>query len=181
MEQIKVDKFTKEELKDFIIGLCIVFIAFAVGIIYKWQNTVWADAKNTDYALYATFNRTDGLEIGSKVRMAGIDIGYVEDSVLDENFRATLTFKVKENIEIPDDSSAAIVSTGVMGSKYIEIEPGGSEDMLPAGGEFLYTQDAMVLEELVDRIISMGKANRKKESAPTQNLTDETEKNNGEE
>jgi phospholipid/cholesterol/gamma-HCH transport system substrate-binding protein len=49
-----------------------------------------------------------------------------------------------------------------MGTKYIEIEPGGSEDFITEGGEFSYTQDAMVLEELVDRIISVGKANRKK-------------------
>ena len=48
-----------------------------------------------------------------------------------------------------------------MGNKYIEIEPGGSPDYLAPGGEFAYTQDAMVLEELIDRIIGIGKANRK--------------------
>ena len=47
-----------------------------------------------------------------------------------------------------------------MGSKYIEIEPGGSEDMLSPGDEFAYTQDAMVIEELLDRIVGIGKANR---------------------
>ena len=67
-----------------------------------------------------------------------------------------------DGIQIPDDSSASIVSSSLMGSKYIEIEPGGSEDMIPQGGEFSYTQDAMILEELLDRIVSIGKANQKK-------------------
>ena len=107
--------------------------------------------------------------------MAGIDIGYVEDSVLDSNFRATLTLKIKSGIAIPDDSSAAIVSSGILGGKYIEIEPGGSEEFLTEGAEFVYTQDAMVLEELVDRIISMGKAKRKQATVAKES-SQETEK-----
>ena len=75
---------------------------------------------------------------------------------------AIMTMELKDGIRIPDDSSASIVSSGIMGAKYIEIEPGGSEDYLQPGGEFSYTQDAMVIEELVDRIISIGKANRSK-------------------
>jgi phospholipid/cholesterol/gamma-HCH transport system substrate-binding protein len=158
-----LDKFTKEELKDFIIGVCVIVAALMAVGIYKWQSKVWADAEDSDYAVYATFNRTDGLEVGSRVRMAGIDVGYVDNSVLDENFRATLTLMIKSGVQIPDDSGASIVSSGVMGAKYIEIEAGGSEEFIAEGDEFEYTQDAMVLEELVDRIISMGKANRKKQ------------------
>ena len=68
--------------------------------------------------------------------------------------------KIKENYQVPRDSSASIVSSGIMGDKYIEIEPGGSEEMLAEGGEFAYTQDAMVIEELIERIIGIGKAKR---------------------
>ncbi len=157
-----MNNFTKEELQDFIIGLTVMTVVTVIALVYKWQSSVWADADNSDYAVYATFNRTDGLDIGSKVRLAGVDVGYVEDSVLDDDFRATLTLKIKAGVQIPDDSSAAIISSGIMGTKYVEIDAGGSEDFIAEGGEFEYTQDAMVIEELVDRIISMGKANRKK-------------------
>lgn len=157
-----MNNFTKEELQDFIIGLIVMTVVTVIALVYKWQSSVWADADNSDYAVYATFNRTDGLDIGSKVRLAGVDVGYVEDSVLDDDFRATLTLKIKAGVQIPDDSSAAIISSGIMGTKYVEIDAGGSEDFIGEGGEFEYTQDAMVIEELVDRIISMGKANRKK-------------------
>ena len=95
------------------------------------------------------------------VRLAGVNVGKVVDAKLDDDFKAILTLEIKDNIQLPDDSSASIVSSGMMGPKYIEIEPGGSEDIIPRGGEFAYTQDAMVIEELLDRIVSIGKANRK--------------------
>ena len=172
-----MNNFTKEELQNFIIGLMVIAVAAVIALVYKWQSSVWADADDSDYAVYATFNRTDGLDIGSKVRLAGIDVGYVEDSVLDDDFRATLTLKIKAGVQIPDDSSASIISSGVMGTKYVEIEAGGSEDFIGEGGEFEYTQDAMVIEELVDRIISMGKANRKK-AGKEQAAEAETEEEN---
>ena len=156
-----MNTFTKEEFKNFIIGLCVIFCALLCVGIMKYRHNTWKGAKNTDYTIYATFNRTDGLEIGDKVNMAGIQVGRVEASVLDDDFRATLTLKIQSDIKIPDDSSASIVSAGVMGKKYIEIEPGGSEDYIEANGEFVYTQDAMVLEELIERIISLGKSKRK--------------------
>ena len=104
------------------------------------------------------------------MRMAGVDIGRVIAAKLDDDFRATLTLSVDSDILIPDDSSAAIISSGFTGNKYIEIEPGGSEDFINPEGEFVYTQDAMVLEELVDRVISIGKANRKKAVPAPENL-----------
>ena len=58
--------------------------------------------------------------------MAGVNIGKVVNARLDDHFHAILTLDVKENVKIPDDSSASIVSSSIMGEKYIEIEPGGS-------------------------------------------------------
>lgn len=165
-----MDNFTKEELRDFIIGSCVICFCLIALAIFKIQQNVWKGAEKTDYAVYATFNRTDGLVIGDKVRMAGIDVGYVEKSVLDDDFRATLTLKIRSEIKIPDDSSASIVSSGIMGNKYIEIEPGGSEDFINENEEFVYTQDAIILEELIDRVISLGKAKRK---SVRENVTEE--------
>lgn len=162
-----MDNFNKEELKNFIIGLGVIGFFLVGMIIFKLQHNVWQGAEDTDYQIYATFNRTDGLVVGDNVRMSGIDIGRVVNSVLDDDFRATLTLQIKSHILIPDDSSAAIVSSGIMGNKYIEIEPGGSEDYIAPEEEFAYTQDAMILEELINRVISLGKANRKKTCIPT--------------
>lgn len=158
-----MENFTKEELKNFFIGLVVIFMCLLLSMIYKIQKNAWEGQEDSDYILYATFNRTDGLVIGDKVRMAGIDVGRVIDAELDENFRSTLSFSIDSDTKIPDDSSVSIVSSGITGNKYVEIDPGGSEEYMAPEGEFLYTQDAMVLEELIDRIISIGKANRKKD------------------
>ena len=137
------------------------------------NNKVSHQEKGRYYPVQARFNRTDGLLVGDLVRLAGVNIGKVVDAKLDENFKAIMTLEIKDGILLPDDSSASIVSSGLMGAKYIEIEPGGSMDMIEPGGEFAYTQDAMVVEELLDRIVSIGKANR-------QNIKNEVKENTNE-
>lgn len=169
------EKYSREETKSLSVGFYVA-LALIVGTGYfvLQRDKVEHAEKGNYYALDARFGRTDGLLVGDKVRLAGVTIGRVVGAQLDDHFNAIMTLEVKDGIKIPDDSSASIVSSGIMGSKYIEIEPGGSEDYLPAGGEFSYTQDAMVLEELLDRIVSIGKANRSK--AFDQKM-DEMEKN----
>ena len=154
--------YSKEETRYLRIAFFVsAAILLVVGLWIFNKKHISHDEQGSYYALNARFNRTDGLLVGDLVRLAGMDIGKVVAARLDENFKAVLTLEIKDSVQIPDDSSASIVSSGLMGAKYIEIEPGGSEDMLAPGGEFSYTQDAMVLEELMDRIISIGKANRK--------------------
>ena len=156
-----LELYTKEETKNLKMGLSvlsIVLLAFCI-ILFSRDDISHKDG-GSYYQLYARFNRTDGLLVGDLVRLAGMDVGRVVHAKLDDNFKAILTLEIKEAVKLPDDSSAAIVSSGIMGPKYIEIEPGGSEDMLAPSGEFSYTQDAMVLEELIERIIGIGKAKR---------------------
>lgn len=154
--------YTRDEEKYLKVGLWVtLIISLVYGVyIFSKEKISHADGGNY-YSVNARFNRTDGLLVGDWVRMAGINVGKVTNAKLDGDFKAILTLEVKDNIKIPDDSSASIVSSGLIGAKYIEIEPGGSEDYIPANGEFSYTQDAMVIDELLDRIVSIGKANRK--------------------
>lgn len=156
-----LELYTKEETKNLKMGLSVLgIILLAFFIILFSRDDISHKDGGKYYQIYARFNRTDGLMIGDAVRVAGMDVGRVVGAKLDDNFKAIMTLEVKEAVKLPDDSSAAIVSSGVMGNKYIEIEPGGSEDMITPGGEFSYTQDAMVLEELIERIIGIGKAKR---------------------
>ncbi len=156
------ETYSREESKYLKIGFGVA--AGILIVVASWifaNNRVIHLEEGRYYPVEARFNRTDGLLVGDLVRLAGMNVGKVVNARLDDNFKAILTLEVKDSVKLPDDSSASIVSSGLMGAKYIEIEPGGSEDMIPAGGEFSYTQDAMVLDELLDRIVSIGKANRK--------------------
>lgn len=163
---MKEETYSREEARYLKVGICVAAALALFSAYYVIQKDSLSHKNDgTYYTVDARFNRTDGLLVGDRVRMAGMDIGRVVNAKLDDNFKAIMTLDIKDGINIPDDSSASIVSSGLMGAKYIEIEPGGSMDFIPKGGEFSYTQDAMVLEELLDRIVSMGKANRKKNCA----------------
>lgn len=155
------ESYSKEEAYSIKIGLYVALAVALLSVLYlATKKEVAQEERGIYYPIYARFGRTDGLSVGDAVRMAGINIGKVTAARLDNNYNAVLTLEIKDNVKVPDDSSASIVSDGVLGSKYIEIEPGGDEEYLPSGGEFAYTQDAMVLEELLDRIISIGKGKK---------------------
>lgn len=155
------DKYSVEEMKSIRIGLvALIIILISVFMTISHNASIKQKNSGDTYKIYANFGRTDGLEIGNVVRMSGVDVGRVVAANLDENFNSNLTLEIDSKYKIPDDSSASIVSYGLIGGKYVEIEVGGSEDYVAPNSSITYTQDAMILEELLDRIISMGKAKR---------------------
>lgn len=159
--------YSKDEEKSLKVGLWVALsLILVIGLVATARSKVSHVEDGKYYAVQARFNRTDGLLVGDLVRLAGMNVGKVVDAKLGDGYKAILTLEINEKFKLPDDSSASIVSSGIMGPKYIEIEPGGSEDMIAPGGEFSYTQDAMVIEELLDRIVSIGKANRNKQNKP---------------
>jgi phospholipid/cholesterol/gamma-HCH transport system substrate-binding protein len=106
------------------------------------------------YELIARFDRVDGLEPGSDVRVSGIKVGSVLGQTLDPaTYRAEVRFTVRDGVELPADSSAAVVSDGLLGGKYLRIEPGGDIDMLRPGDEVTLTQSAISLEDLIGHMV----------------------------
>jgi phospholipid/cholesterol/gamma-HCH transport system substrate-binding protein len=88
------------------------------------------------------------------VRISGIKVGKVLAQRLDPvSFRAEVTFSVKDGIEVPSDSSAAIVRSGLLGGKYLSLVPGGDDRLLKDGEELTLTQSAVNLEDLIGRYI----------------------------
>lgn len=113
------------------------------------------------YTLRARFDRADGLETGGDVRISGIKVGRVLTQELDPaTFRAEITFSVRQGIELPADSSAAIVSSGLLGGKYLSVVPGGDDRILADGGEIKLTQSSVNLEDLIGRYIFSGQGNQ---------------------
>ncbi len=162
--------YSKEDTKAFRVGF-IVFLLLLIASVFFIRSQQEFDKVDDGvyYKIFARFGRTDGLLVGDLVRLSGVDVGRVTQAELDADFNAILTLEIKEDVKIPDDSSASIVSSGFIGNKYIEIDVGNSEDYIQPGGEFEYTQDALVLEELLDRIIGIGKTNRNKKMEEGEN------------
>ncbi|MDH3702168.1 MAG: MlaD family protein [Alphaproteobacteria bacterium] len=106
------------------------------------------------YELIGQFGATDGVAVGTKVLLVGIQIGEVTRQFYDrESQRAVLHFTIRSGMEIPIDSVALIVSDGMLGGKYIKIQPGGELEMMRAGETFEYVQDSIVFEEILEKVI----------------------------
>lgn len=106
------------------------------------------------YPVTAQFDRIDGIDLGTDVRMSGIKIGTVTGQDLDPaTYLAVVTMEVDPRIKLPEDSSAEIASAGLLGSRYIALVPGGSDRMLDAGGRIRFTQSAVSLEQLIGKFM----------------------------
>jgi len=149
----------KTEVKEITVG-AVVFTVFLGVMVYVYggRNDV-ADA-GSGIRVSASFNRIDGLVDGDPVYLSGVKIGSVDKMWLNKDFRAVVSFWVNSDVVIPADSSAAIHTDGLFGSKYVVIEPGADDKPLKDGSIITFTQDAVVVSELLDLIISEGKANR---------------------
>ncbi len=109
------------------------------------------------YSLTARFDRIDGLPPGADVRVAGVKVGSVTDMRIDpQNFLAVVTMRISDAIKLPRDSSARILSEGLLGGNYIALEPGGDEATLQPGQAIPNTQSAMNLVDLIGKFIFTG-------------------------
>ena len=137
--------------------LALAMLAFKVG------NLTSADVMNS-YKVTARFDNVGGLKVKAAVTMAGVRIGRVSAIAFDnKKYQALVTMDVDGRYQnIPKDSSASILTSGLLGDQYIGIEPGGDDASLKSGDSFLRTQSALVLEKLVGQVIF----NKAGESAP---------------
>lgn len=135
-----------------VVGALLLTLAFSVG--GKSNETAGG------YSLTARFNRADGIAIGSQVRLSGTAVGKVIGQSLDDRYRAVLTLQLRPDIKLTSDSAAVIYTDGLLGAKYVELKPGGEDRMLQPGQEIQFTQDAVVIEDLLDMIISQARAKR---------------------
>lgn len=144
------------ETRDILIGLAtLTVLALAMAYLYGGRQ-VAADAGQM--RLSAAFNRVDGLFEGDPVHLGGIPVGRVERMYLNDNYRAVVQFSLRDDVRLPTDSSASIQTDGLFGSKFVVLEPGGELDNLESGDRISYTQDAVVVSDLLDLIISEGQA-----------------------
>lgn len=108
----------------------------------------------TGYDVTAAFLKVGGLERGSDVRISGINVGTVTGQDLDpKTFEARVTMSISADVTLPTDTTAAIVSDGLLGGKYINLIPGQAAERLAAGGAITRTRDFQSLEDLVGEII----------------------------
>ena len=137
-----------------IVGFVIVLFCLLFSVnVFKSGIKI----KNTKYnkLLYAKFNNIDGIKVGSVVKIAGVNVGSVENIELDTgDFNVKLTMRLRSDTSIPADSVISVNSEGLLGGKYLGIETGIEETYLQNGEYFSSTQSTMNIEKLIGKVVA---------------------------
>ncbi len=104
------------------------------------------------YEIYGVFSNVGGLKVGSSVEIAGVNVGRVKSVAL-ENYQANVVLNLPKGLKIQEDAIISVKTKGLIGEKYIEITPGGSEKIIKPGGRIRETQPAIDMEELISKFV----------------------------
>lgn len=106
------------------------------------------------YEVKARFQSVDGLSTGADVRVGGVKIGTVTDRLIDfETFEAVVTMSITPKVRLTKDTRAEVTGEGLIGNKYVDLEPGSGQDFIAPGGEITKTKGVVSIEELLGKAI----------------------------
>jgi phospholipid/cholesterol/gamma-HCH transport system substrate-binding protein len=141
-----------------------VVLTVAGLFVFFAYNTAQVQAVE-GYPVTASFYKVGGLNKGGDVRISGIKVGTVLDLRLDpKTFDAVVTMSIAPDVKLPADTVAVIASEGVLGGKYVRLEPGTAASHLPSGGKIAKTRDFRSLEDQVGEIIFLASGGQEKGS-----------------
>lgn len=141
-------------LVETLIG-AVVLAAAGAFLLFAYTNTNMRSVEG--YVLTARFDRVDGLTNGADVRLSGIKVGSVIGQDLDpHSYNAIVRMTIDPRVRLPEDTFARITSSGLLGSNYLALSPGGSDVMLEPGEEIVETQGAVDLLTLLSKFASGG-------------------------
>jgi len=140
-----------ETLVGFFVLLGIVGLLF---LALKAANLGSFTASGDTYAVTAKFDNIGGLKVRAPVRSAGVTVGRVASITLDpKTYQGVVRLDMQRSVQFPSDSSARILTSGLLGDQYIGLEAGAEEKLLAAGDVIKQTQSAVVLESLISQFL----------------------------
>jgi len=143
---------SRSPTRDFLVGVfvliglaAIAYLSFSVGgLSYSGPGGL---------TVYASFDQIGGLKPRAPVVISGVKVGQVESNALDTNYRARAKLDLDANLKIPSDTSASIMTSGILGDRYVSLQLGGEEQYLKSGDELTFTESAVILERLIGKLI----------------------------
>ena len=139
---------------NFFVGL--FFILGVLGLVFLALQAANLSSLSTgkSYELTAYFDNIGGLKVRAPVRSAGVLVGRVHSIEFDnENFQAKVVLSIENNYKFPADTSAKILTSGIIGEQYIGLQPGADDKDLVNGDKIQFTQSAVVLENLISQFM----------------------------
>ena len=142
----------RSPVRDFVVGM---FVLVGLGAVAYLSMNVGGFTlhRDEDLVVYAAFDQIGGLKPRAPVEISGVKVGQVYAITLDKNFRARAQLDLKSDLRIPIDTTASIVTSGLLGDRYISLELGGEETYLKPGDEISMTESAVILERLIGKLI----------------------------
>jgi phospholipid/cholesterol/gamma-HCH transport system substrate-binding protein len=143
---------TRSPMRDFLVGLFVLvglgavgYLSFSVGgLSYSGPGGL---------RLYAAFDQTGGLKPRAPVVISGVKVGQVKAITLDPSFRARAELDLDPRLKIPTDTTASIVTAGILGDRYVSLQLGGEDQDLKSGESISFTESAVILESLIGKFI----------------------------
>lgn len=136
-----------------IMGAVVLVIA-AAFVTFAYQNSDLQTSDADGYHVTADFTNATGVSQGSDVRIGGVKIGVVDDLALrPDTYQAQVRLTIEKDVKLPTDTSASIVGDGLLGNKFVALQPGADDRMLGEGERIEYTQSSVSLEELIGKFV----------------------------
>ncbi|HEX4585201.1 MAG TPA: outer membrane lipid asymmetry maintenance protein MlaD [Burkholderiaceae bacterium] len=143
---------------EILVGLFVVIGALALVFLSLKAANLASFSFDKTYTLTARFDNVGGLKVRAPVKSAGVTVGRIRSITFDDkNFQGVVTMEIDDRYQFPADTSAKILTSGLLGDQYIGLDPGGDEKNLKPGDSIKLTQSAVVLEDLIGKAL-YGKA-----------------------
>jgi phospholipid/cholesterol/gamma-HCH transport system substrate-binding protein len=140
---------------ELVVGIFVLCGVIALGYIsIKLGKMEWVGGSG--YQVTALFPSIGGLKAGALVEIAGVEVGRVRSLTLNEDYQARVVLEINRNVKLQDDTIASIKTKGLLGEKYVDIVPGGADELIEHGGRIMETEPPIDLEELIAKFV-MGK------------------------
>lgn len=139
---------------EIVVGLFLCLGIAAIFLLTFRVSNFTNAGPEQGYTVTAAFSNVGSLHVGAPVKMAGVQIGRVTGIRLNnQTYQAVVTMKIGAQYEIPTDSSASILTAGLLGAQYVGVAPGAMSKYLQQGDEFMLTQSAIVLEKIIGQVL----------------------------
>ena len=142
----------RSSTRDLVVGCFVLAGLLALGFLSVRVGGI-STGELKGLTLYAHFDDIGGLKPRAKVTIAGVKIGRVKDVNLDEDYRAKVEFEVRGDLELTIDTTASIVTSGLLGDQYLSLQLGAEEEFLVDGETVDFTESALGLERLIGKLI----------------------------
>ena len=144
-------------MRRFNLEIVVVLFMIAGFLCFAWLSIQLGDIDvfgPKTYSVSAKFGSVSGLKSGAIVEIAGVQVGKVTEISFDpDDYAAQVVMSINQGVVLQDDSIASVRTAGIIGDRYIDISPGGSDELLGDGGRIFDTESAINLEELVSKYI----------------------------